>query len=86
MNAPGQKGRNQMKTIHQVWHNNVKKEMTYDDICRTLGISPEVRFVKVTPAGTIGFTIGKPEEIALLQRMVRENGFRPTKALATMRV
>lgn len=74
-----------MKT-YQVWHNNVKEEMTYDAICAALEISPDVHFVKVTPGGTIGFSIGKPEEIAFLRRMVRENGFRPTKALATMRL
>ena len=67
--------------IYSVWINNEKKPMTYDDVCHALGISPEVKFVKVTPAGTIGFTAGKPEEVRHLHWMCRQNGFRASKEL-----
>ena len=38
----------------------------YEEICKLLCILPEVQFVKVTKAGTIDFTIGKPNEINFL--------------------
>lgn len=69
-----------MKT-YNVWIKNEKKTMTYEDICNALNISPEVNFVKVTNAGSISFTAGKPVEIRFLHRMCRENGFRVSKDL-----
>ena len=65
----------------KIWINNEKKEMPYDEICHTLGFSPEVKFVKVTNAGSISFTIGKPEEIRHLHWMCKQNGFRISKKL-----
>lgn len=65
----------------KIWIGNEKKEMSYDEICHKLGISPDVHFVHVTTAGTIGFTVGKPDEIRYLHRMCAENGFRASKDL-----
>lgn len=51
-------------------------EMTYEDLCRDLGFDPDVRFVEVTRAGSITYTIGKPEEIHALWAAVSERGYK----------
>lgn len=65
----------------KVWKNNEKQEMTYEEVCRDLGFTPSVNFVKVTTAGTIGFWAGKPNEIRALYKSVEEHGYMPSKAL-----
>lgn len=53
----------------------------YIEVCKVLGIDPEVEFVKLNPDGTIGFTCGKRSEIINLLNSVREAGFTPSPAL-----
>jgi hypothetical protein len=54
--------------------NGEAKNMTYEDICHKLSIVPDVHFVEVNKAGTIDFTIGKPDEINYLIGMVNNAG------------
>ena len=51
----------------------------YKEICEELGFNAECGFVKITSAGTIGFTVGKPDEIRALYRAVINAGYKPTK-------
>ena len=51
-----------------------KALMTYDEICRLLGYTPESNFIAVTTAGTISFTVGKPHEVLGLARAVTAAG------------
>lgn len=51
-----------------------KAEMTYNEICRLLGYTPESNFIAVTTAGTISFTVGKPHEVLGLARAVTVAG------------
>lgn len=61
-----------------------KTKLTYKDVCKRLGFIPDVHFVTITNAGTIGFSCGKPFEILALQAACRENGFVMSKALKTV--
>jgi hypothetical protein len=54
---------------------------TYEQICNTLGFLASVKFVTVTPTGSIGFTTGKPEEILSLLAAVRAHGMTPSRGL-----
>lgn len=56
--------------------NDQKQDMPYEDICKCLKIKPEVQFVEVNRAGTIDFTVGKPDEIAYLIRRIADAGMR----------
>lgn len=51
-----------------------KVQMTYNDVCELLGYVPETHFIKITTAGTITFTTGKPCEVLRLARAVTEVG------------
>lgn len=66
---------------YKVWRNGRKEEMTYGDVCHELGFICECAFVKITTAGTITFTCGKPDEICALFRAVKRCGFAPAKGL-----
>jgi len=56
--------------------NSQPADLSYQDICGLLKINPGVHFVKVTRAGSIDFTIGKPDEIAYLIRRVADAGMK----------
>lgn len=58
--------------------------LTYEELCKRLGFIPEVEFVALTNAGTVTFTVGKPEEIKALYAAVLREGFKPAKALAAI--
>lgn len=54
---------------------------TYDGVCYNLGFAARVNFVKITSAGTISFTCGKPNEIKALYSAVVNNGYVPSAEL-----
>lgn len=58
--------------------------LTYEELCKRLGFIPEVEFVELTNAGTVTFTIGKPEEIKALYAAVLRKGFMPAKSLSAI--
>ena len=58
--------------------------LTYEELCKRLGFIPKVEFVELTNAGTVSFSIGKPEEIKALYAAVLREGFKPAKALAAI--
>ena len=60
--------------------------LTYEELCKRLGYVPEVEFVELTNAGTVTFTIGKPEEIKALYAAVLREGFKPARSLAAIEV
>lgn len=51
-----------------------KALMTYDEVCAQLGYQPEAHFVEITTAGTITFTLGRPNEVLELARAVTAAG------------
>lgn len=61
--------------------NEDRKPRTYESICHELGFIPEVRFVRLTQAGTVTFTVGKGYEVKALYSAVIEKGFVPSNAL-----
>ena len=65
----------------KVWKDEKKVEMTYEEICHDLGFISEVHFVRITKAGTITFTLGKPSEIRSLIASCREYGYKPSKGM-----
>ena len=67
--------------LYKVWRNGTKVEMTYDEVCHALDIIPESHFVRITTAGTVTFTTGKPDEIRFLYNHITDNGFRASSAL-----
>ncbi len=62
------------------------ESQAYRDLCGELGFIPEVRFVKVSTRGHVGFTCGKPDEIRALRQRVRMCGYPMTRGLKTMRL
>jgi hypothetical protein len=52
----------------------------YREICKKLGMRPEIKFVQVTKAG-ITFTSGRPEEIMALLKAVRYAHLKPAPSL-----
>jgi len=54
--------------------NGQTQDMSYEEICKLLKIVPEVRFVEINRAGTIDFTVGKPDEISYLIRRIADAG------------
>ena len=61
-------------------------DMPYEDICHDLGFAPETHFVEVNRSGSISFSVGKPQEIRHLIRMIKEKGYRMTRDLFRMSV
>lgn len=59
----------------------MKNNEEYRAICSKLGMNADIHFVCVTNRGSITFTIGKPDEVRLLLRRVRETGMRPAQSL-----
>lgn len=59
--------------VYGEWHTVT---MTYEDLCYDLGFDPDVNFVEVTKAGSITWTLGKPEEIHALFRAIEEKGYK----------
>lgn len=53
----------------------------YIEACNRLRFRPEIHFVKLNSSGSIGFTIGKPEEIRSLGRAVDREGMKLSVAL-----
>jgi hypothetical protein len=60
------------------------EEITYAQICHRLNISADVKFVKVTSAGTIGGTAGKMSEFKTLLNNIRSAQYVPTKRLVQL--
>ena len=58
--------------------------LTYEELCKRLGFIPETEFVELTNAGTVTFSIGKPEEIKALYAAVLRKGFMPAKSLSAI--
>jgi hypothetical protein len=56
--------------------NNQSQDLSYAEICKRLKILAEVKFVEINRAGTIDFTVGKPDEIAYLIRHIADAGMR----------
>lgn len=59
-------------------------EITYNEICHRLNISPESKFVKITSQGTIGATAGKISEFKILLKNIMSAQYVPTKKLVTL--
>lgn len=55
--------------------------MAYELVCDRLGFLAGVHFVRITTAGTISFTVGKPNELRWLLESAERNGFVPSVAL-----
>ena len=55
--------------------------MAYKKVCYMLGFMPSAHFVRITTAGTISFTVGKPNEIRLLLDAVEKSVFVPASGL-----
>lgn len=58
--------------------------LTYKELCKRLGFISETEFVELTNAGTVTFSIGKPEEIKALYAAVLRKGFMPAKSLSAI--
>ena len=70
---------NQQKRI--VWKDGEKTKMSYEDVCHDLGFAPQMGFVRITTAGTIAFSVGKPNEVKALLCSVKANGYKPSQSL-----
>ena len=71
-----------MKRIYKLIRvDGSKVEMSYFDICKTLGFSPETGFVEITNDGTLTFTVGRPHEIRAYAAAIKDKGFIPAKSL-----
>ena len=55
---------------------------SYEQVCKNLGFDSDSHFVKVTNRGTVTYTVGKPNEIRLLKKACRENGYKMAKSLS----
>lgn len=55
--------------------------MDYDATCEQLGFQPRIKFVKINPNGSIGFTAGTPDEIRALLYAVRQERMTPDSKL-----
>ena len=66
--------------------NGTKVDKTYEQVCEDLGFSASSRFIEVYSCGSIGWSLGKPQEIIALRKAVRDLGYRASKALASARV
>lgn len=53
----------------------------YEAICHRLGFIPEVHFVRITRAGLISFTCGKPDWVRALLSACRREGLTPSRDL-----
>jgi hypothetical protein len=53
----------------------------YAEVCSRLDMDPSIHFVRLTTRGTIGFTLGKPDELRLLLRRCQETGLKPSRSL-----
>lgn len=62
--------------METIWGDFEKVKMTYEELCYDLGFNPDVNFVDVTRAGSITYTLGKPNEISALFRAVHEKGYK----------
>ena len=62
--------------MYTVWGEYEKVKMTYADLCHDLGFDPDVNFVDVTKAGSITWTLGKPEEIHALYQAIKDKGYK----------
>ena len=71
----------QMDKIYNVYHDGTRKKKAYSQICHDLGFLPDAGFVRITTAGTISFTAGKPDEIRALLRAVNAKRYRASRAL-----
>lgn len=56
-------------------------EMEYVDVCKDLGYIAEVKFIKITTAGTISFYLAKPDEVRPLLSAVKSKGYVPARSL-----
>ena len=73
------KGTRKVKTI-----DGATVALTYEELCKRLGFIPETEFVELTNAGTVTFSIGKPEEVKALYAAVLRKGFMPAKSLSAI--
>lgn len=53
----------------------------YRRVCKDLGFNPYVRFVRLYQGGTIGFTVGRPEEIKSLAWEAHCQGYKLSPSL-----
>lgn len=61
--------------------NGEKTQMNYEEVCKELGITAGIQFVKITNVGTIGFTCGKPDEICYLLKQCERMGYKASQKL-----
>lgn len=59
-----------------------KSARFYTEVCELIGANPKINFVKINPDGSIGFTLGHPDEIDWLQQRCLELGLAMTPQLA----
>lgn len=72
----------QQGKIYKVWYRGERVPMSYEEICERLGgYIASIGFVRVTSAGTIAYTCGRPEEIKALCRDAKDAGFVPAKSM-----
>jgi hypothetical protein len=57
----------------------------YDEVCHELGFDPRSKFVKIGPNGSIGFTVGKPQEILALREAASLAGYAISRGLEAAR-
>jgi hypothetical protein len=56
-------------------------DQKYIDTCKKLGFSADIHFVEITKSGSIGFSMGKPEEIRALARACDREGMTKSRGL-----
>ena len=56
-------------------------EMEYSDFCHKLGFAPDANFIKITSRYTVGWTVGKPDEILALKNACKKYGYKMKKTL-----
>ena len=57
------------------------RKESYEGICNRLGFIPEIHFVKIYNDGSVGWTVGKPDEIAALRDAVKHSKYRMSRGL-----
>lgn len=62
--------------------NGSVKEMGYAELCERLGFNADTRFVRITTAQTVSFSLGRPNEIRALKSACEKIGCRMSKKLA----
>lgn len=66
---------------YNVLRYGMKTQMSYEHVCGTMGINPDVNWIKITNRGTISFTCGHPYELRDLLREIGKCGYKPSQKL-----